>query len=907
MNTQDDTAEERRDETDVVVRRSPSPSSSAGIESGDRMKRAAAKQLIERYYYQLTDGCGGNNCGNVYCASSQKFCYPELSRNQAAVRALQLFKEKATLCGGGAASKVAKTSESGNDEPMVPEKSQDRQSQPSTSSTSSTVASSSADNSSQIRDLPPFPPVHHPVLTEEKIHSIVEECQKEENWKPLIRLIGQTFNNPDSLVGSFLRTEPEPKSKEDMKSMEVDEDKDTDEQEGSSDVEEGSSLSNIQNQDAYVRLKDGEVTVDIESVRRAYKELFSIPDEPFQPALSNALMSLSRDLEMELKFHRAYERDPNYLNIFVIVFEIPSLQSPGYIDKALPMFCRAAGCLPLEAQARLARVWNIHCTHHIKAMVDSLQQLITVKVITTEWGQSQCVNDDPGITGAAKILKILFYASILAGRMDSAEVIEEEHTLQQEVEVNLQDLLQGAIGHEAKEKNQPPEDPLEKELGIHPIDCRSPLVPWEDFLNESLSDNIDMQTDYINYRAKNDKFTFMTHSFLLTTAVKNSGMYYDNRIRMMNERRATLFHNLMHGAASAPVLKLRIRRDHIIDDALLTLEVAATDNPQDLKKQLYVEFEGEQGIDEGGVSKEFFQLVVEEIFNPDIGMFTFQEETQTFWFNPTSFENDGHFTLIGIVLGLAIYNNVILDVHFPMVVYRKLMGKKGILEDLKHSHPNLVLGLQNLLAYEGEDVEEVFMQTFTVSYQDVFGTMLTRELKPGGDLVPVTSENKKEFVDLYADFLLNKSIEKQFKAFQRGFHMVTDESPLKMLFRPEDIEELVCGSLNYDFHALEDTTDYDGGFTVTSLTIRNFWELVHDFSDEQKRKLLQFTTGSDRVPVGGLSKLKLIIARNGPDSDRLPTAHTCFNVLLLPNYDTKEKLEERLLKAITYAKGFGML
>lgn len=59
----------------------------------------------------------------------------------------------------------------------------------------------------------------------------------------------------------------------------------------------------------------------------------------------------------------------------------------------------------------------------------------------------------------------------------------------------------------------------------------------------------------------------------------------------------------------------------IIIIILLQLEMAAMDNPQDLKKQLYVEFEGEQGIDEGGVSKEFFQLVVEEIFNPDIGMF----------------------------------------------------------------------------------------------------------------------------------------------------------------------------------------------------------------------------------------------------------------------------------------------
>ena len=69
----------------------------------------------------------------------------------------------------------------------------------------------------------------------------------------------------------------------------------------------------------------------------------------------------------------------------------------------------------------------------------------------------------------------------------------------------------------------------------------------------------------------------------------------------------------------------------------------------------------------------------------------------------------------------------------------------------------------------------------------------------------------------------------------------------------------------------------------------------------------QFTTGSDRVPIGGLGKLKLVIARNGSDSERLPTSHTCFNVLLLPDYKNKEKLKERLTKAISYAKGFGML
>lgn len=65
--------------------------------------------------------------------------------------------------------------------------------------------------------------------------------------------------------------------------------------------------------------------------------------------------------------------------------------------------------------------------------------------------------------------------------------------------------------------------------------------------------------------------------------------------------------------------------------------------------------------------------------------------------------------------------------------------------------------------------------------------------------------------------------------------------------------------------------------------------------------------GSDRVPVGGLAKLKLVIAKNGPDSERLPTSHTCFNVLLLPDYVDLDKLRNRLLLAITHAHGFGML
>lgn len=234
----------------------------------------------------------------------------------------------------------------------------------------------------------------------------------------------------------------------------------------------------------------------------------------------------------------------------------------------------------------------------------------------------------------------------------------------------------------------------------------------------------------------------MLYSFILTPATKTLGLYYDSRIRMYSERRLNIYHT-QAGQPLNPYLKLRVRREQIIEDALIELEVIAMGNPKDLKKQLVVEFADEQGIDEGGVSKEFFQLIVEQIFKPDYGMFIHQEETNTVWFNSTSFENEAQFTLIGIVLGLAIYNNIILAVNFPMVVYRKLMGVRGSFADLEDWNPSLYRSLTQILNYQDTDMEDVFMQTFKIGYQDVFGNTLTHELKPNGENIFVNQDNKQ--------------------------------------------------------------------------------------------------------------------------------------------------------------------
>ncbi|XP_013919898.1 PREDICTED: ubiquitin-protein ligase E3A isoform X1 [Thamnophis sirtalis] len=880
----------------TACKRSPGEPHSENIETS-RMKRAAAKHLIERYYHQLTEGCGNEACTNEFCASCPTFL--RMDNNAAAIKALDLYKINAKLCDphpskkGTSSAYLENNSKGAHNNACTDRKMNKKEMQ---------------GPRDDFKDVT--------FLTEEKVYEILELCREKEDYSPLIRVVGRVFSSAEALVQSFRKAKQH--TKEELKSLQgKDEDKDEDEKEKaacSSAMEEdlvapsssSSSSSRMgdsaQGDNNLQKLGPDEVSVDIDAIRRVYNRLLS--NEKIETAFLNALVYLSPNVECDLTYHNVYSRDPNYLNLFIIVMENGNLHSPEYLEMALPLFCKAMSKLPLAAQAKLVRLWSKYSADQIRRMMETFQQLITYKVISNEFNSRNLVNDDDAIVAASKCLKMVYYANVVGGDIDTDHNEEEdEEPIPESSELTLQELL----GEERRNKKGPRVDPLETELGVKTIDCRKPLILFEEFINEPLNDVLEMDKDYTFFKVETEnKFSFMTCPFILNAVTKNLGLYYDNRIRMYSERRITVLYSLVQGQQLNPYLRLKVRRDHIIDDALVRLEMIAMENPADLKKQLYVEFEGEQGVDEGGVSKEFFQLVVEEIFNPDIGMFTYDESTKLFWFNPSSFETEGQFTLIGIVLGLAIYNNCILDVHFPMVVYRKLMGKKGTFRDLADSHPVLYQSLRDLLQYEGS-VEDDMMITFQISHTDLFGNPMMHDLKENGDKIPITNENRKEFVNLYSDYILNKSVEKQFKAFRRGFHMVTNESPLKYLFRPEEIELLICGSRNLDFQALEETTEYDGGYTRDSLIIREFWEIVHSFTDEQKRLFLQFTTGTDRAPVGGLGKLKMIIAKNGPDTERLPTSHTCFNVLLLPEYSSKEKLKERLLKAITYAKGFGML
>lgn len=326
-----------------------------------------------------------------------------------------------------------------------------------------------------------------------------------------------------------------------------------------------------------------DVSVDITSVRRAFNQLFAIPDLPFQSALVTAVQYLSRTLDSDLRATNAYSCRLDYVNIFIIIMEIPALDSLEFLESAMPQFCKTVGLLPVNIQAKLATVWSTYTADRLKQMVGCVQQLITVRVVTSHWPQSSQLHDDECICGAARLLKILYYASIVGGRRDPVTVLAAEAALSNHI--TLRDLLEAdsAIERtfERKDRQTHWVDPLARELAVQSIDCREPLVAFEEFVNESLSDAIEMDKDYTHYRAAMIpeaaqpayKFSFMLHPFLLTTAVKNLGLFYDNRIRMISERRASVLQNIYDGgqAISLPYLRLHIQRDQIVNDALVNV------------------------------------------------------------------------------------------------------------------------------------------------------------------------------------------------------------------------------------------------------------------------------------------------------------------------------------------------
>ncbi|KNC79547.1 hypothetical protein SARC_08058 [Sphaeroforma arctica JP610] len=331
--------------------------------------------------------------------------------------------------------------------------------------------------------------------------------------------------------------------------------------------------------------------------------------------------------------------------------------------------------------------------------------------------------------------------------------------------------------------------------------------------------------------------------------------------------------------------------------------------PDQLRKRLWIKFEGEDGLDYGGLAREWFYLLSHSAFSPYYGLFEYAaSDIYTLQISPNSGINPDHlqyFEFIGRIVGMAVFHGKLIDAFFIPPFYRKMLGRPMEFEDIQTVDIEYYRSLRWIL---DNDITDVLDLTFSVTKEN-FGNIEEIELKPDGDNIEVTEENKKEYVALMTEWRYSRNIEEQMNAFITGFNSIIPQHLVK-IFDEKELELLIGGLAEIDVEDWKANTEYRNGYHAQHETVVMFWKVVESFDNEMKARLLQFVTGTSRVPVSGFKELH---GSNGPQKfciekvnavDGLCRAHTCFNRVDLPQYASLELLSERLVFAMENTAGF---
>uniref|UniRef100_A0A7N6A1A1 HECT-type E3 ubiquitin transferase n=1 Tax=Anabas testudineus TaxID=64144 RepID=A0A7N6A1A1_ANATE len=354
-------------------------------------------------------------------------------------------------------------------------------------------------------------------------------------------------------------------------------------------------------------------------------------------------------------------------------------------------------------------------------------------------------------------------------------------------------------------------------------------------------------------------------------------------------------------------IKITVSRKTLFEDSFQQI---MSFHPQDLRRRLWIIFPGEEGLDYGGVAREWFFLLSHEVLNPMYCLFEYAgKDNYCLQINPASYINPDHlkyFKFIGRFIAMALFHGKFIDTGFSLPFYKRILNKPLALKDLESIDPEFY---NSLIWIKDNNIEECGLEMFFSVDKEILGEVTTHELKPDGGNIQVTEENKEEYVRLVAEWRLSRGVEEQTQAFFEGFNEVLPQQYLQY-FDAKELEVMLCGMQEIDLVDWQRHTIYRH-YARSSKQILWFWQFVKEMDNEKRMRLLQFVTGTCRLPVGGFADL---MGSNGPQKfciekvgkeNWLPRSHTCFNRLDLPPYKSYEQLKEKLMFAIEETEGFG--
>jgi len=327
--------------------------------------------------------------------------------------------------------------------------------------------------------------------------------------------------------------------------------------------------------------------------------------------------------------------------------------------------------------------------------------------------------------------------------------------------------------------------------------------------------------------------------------------------------------------------------------------------PETLRKELAVRFSGEPAIDLGGVTREFFSEVSKKLLDPSLGLFVPIGPNQTYHPSASSGANDNHlnyFRFFGRLVGKALFEGELITANFTRAVFKMMLGKSVTFNDFQTVDKDLHLQFRNLMNYDQKAIEDLCL-CFTAKSDELQGTI---DLIPNGANIPLTKQNLTQYIQLYTSWRMVDSVERQLMNLLEGFF---DIIPVQFLsiFNESELELLLCGVPEINVQEWQAKT-LMLNFPPDHQCINWFWEVLKEFSTEQRAMVFHFATGTGRIISFDHLYPQFSVYCLGPNCDTaLPFAHTCFNRLDLPLYSTKQILMERLRTAINYGShGFGL-
>jgi len=354
--------------------------------------------------------------------------------------------------------------------------------------------------------------------------------------------------------------------------------------------------------------------------------------------------------------------------------------------------------------------------------------------------------------------------------------------------------------------------------------------------------------------------------------------------------------------------------------------------PKHFGRAFRYRIEGETDFyqDVGGVTREIYMLYSEALFSPGSGLFCINSGSDVkYQADPqsgTRQETLDYYRFTGRLMGKAVLDGYYISAHLVTPMYKLLLKQSVTIDDIQSIDTEVYTSLKWMLS---NSVDGLMFETFSIEEKDPTAfwppeegasnkdpTKVVHEFIPNGATTSVTDSNKKQYVQLRVEWMAYKRCQKQVDAFLGGFWEVVPQcEKVLQVLNVHELEMLMCGTQEVNVEDWRANTQYAGDYNDSSKIVKWWWEALASLPNELRQKLLQFATGTSIVPIGGFKALQSVPGKNCPftiavdptSNCKLPRAHTCFNRVDLPEYNSKAELIKNLKLVLeNEIFGFGM-